>query len=487
MKLLPTDEGFVFTSKDTLVWQRHRQAKPTGTIPLNQEAYNDYRFTRLQWEITDPENLPLIATYELHVSVIHRLSSIHVTHANVFWQHPQTLEWTPIPHTFDETTQTIQLQTNKLGHFAIAVNHYWYSSFTQRLADEYPNWTAIRQDKESNGQKFLNFFGIELETVEHYLEWIGKQKYLTTVDLNVYDWIYCYPVGVSLETSSITVYAKSDHKRTLLPQLENLSSFFFNDQDGGGIWDSGEKKWYSAVDYGTIVVQGVINGKHQLIQADPIPFHVWNALDEFGLLFGVERLFLETNADYQQRLLDVFRYPSGTHEQGLIHGIARDLGLIESMDKNNQALLWKDDFKSFVLKNTSGKTIHPSTIQVDGHFLTEEEYSVDLVGKITIHPKKTGMTHQVRVITGVEVYALYDQSNPTLHSFLYETNGQATPTFIRWVSYINTVAPVMWDYVVWDEGFWDTIDESLTGIGYLPNQWDTSLDVWKNYTFDSIY
>ena len=59
----------------------------------------------------------------------------------------------------------------------------------------------------------------------------------------------------------------------------------------------------------------------------PEVHQVFNELDKFGLLLGLQRLENERNAEYKQRLLDVFVHRSGSSYQGLIHGITRELGL----------------------------------------------------------------------------------------------------------------------------------------------------------------
>src|SRR5690606_11731772 len=108
------------------------------------------------------------------------------------------------------------------------------------------------------------------------------------------------------------------------------------------------------------------NGKTSTHTVEPMDHHLWNALDEFGLLLGVRRLHRETNAAYKERLFDVFRYPAGAHDTGLTNGIARDLNLIHRQDKNGTPLVWKDDRNDFVLRNTSGRYVDIRSLRVDG-------------------------------------------------------------------------------------------------------------------------
>ena len=59
----------------------------------------------------------------------------------------------------------------------------------------------------------------------------------------------------------------------------------------------------------------------------PEAHKVYNELDKFGLLLGLERLENEKNAAYKRRLLDVFVNRAGSTYRGLVNGITRELGL----------------------------------------------------------------------------------------------------------------------------------------------------------------
>jgi len=61
--------------------------------------------------------------------------------------------------------------------------------------------------------------------------------------------------------------------------------------------------------------------------SDIQPHQVFNELDKFGLLLGLERLPQESNIIYKKRLLDVFTHRANSTTQGLVYGITRELGL----------------------------------------------------------------------------------------------------------------------------------------------------------------
>ena len=64
-----------------------------------------------------------------------------------------------------------------------------------------------------------------------------------------------------------------------------------------------------------------------LIVSTPEVFNVWNCFDEFGLILSLPRIPAETNADYKDRLLDVYTNPANSTYSGLRYGIARELGI----------------------------------------------------------------------------------------------------------------------------------------------------------------
>ena len=65
----------------------------------------------------------------------------------------------------------------------------------------------------------------------------------------------------------------------------------------------------------------------EFIGSEIKPHQLFNELDKFGLLLGLERLPLELNAPYKERLLDVFANRADSTTRGLVNGITRELGL----------------------------------------------------------------------------------------------------------------------------------------------------------------
>lgn len=439
--------------------------------------YKDYQPTWIGYDIPSPTSV------ELTISFANRLPMINAKHS-IICKEDSLGNWVPLETKLDVIEKTWNVIVETGGRFVVFTNQYWYSSYTQNMANEYPSWTRIQKSKESLGQRFLNFFGLHFDEIKEYLNWIHDQKFIGAADIQAMDWIYSYDLVEVKQTDTIVFTDNA----TSIKTIESIRDFFYNESLQGGIIDYEKRKFYSINKYENFhakVTRGTLVTE---FDAKPVSFHVWNSMDEFGLLVGVKRLYLEKNREYKERILDAFRYPANTSDEGLTNGIARELNMImrsyKDVNGNVIPLVWKNDSKSFFIKNRSGLFLDIRTLRVDGKRLEEKEFKVDPVGNILIYPRYEGKEHQISFIYGLEKHELHDRRDEDLYKMMYTPNAQATSKLLGWVEYINTVAPVMWDRFKWDEGFWDTIDKKLTGLGYIPNMWDSDIEIWKTYTFD---
>jgi hypothetical protein len=472
-----THKDIHIISEQPVTWEQKKEPLYKGSPILETQEhpyYRDYRPTALQFELFSSTTTQSI---QIEIPYQNRLTSLEAKHSLVCKYDEQKQGWQPVEYIIDTTNKKIIIKANEVGLYGVFVNYYWYSSYTPELASEFPRWSRIRKTKESTGQRFLNFFGIHFEEIKEFLTWISEQKYIGTADIHVYDWIYMYELMEVKQTDEIQIWYENNGAQETVQAFDTLREFFFNPTNRGGIIDYDKRRFYSKVEYPSLWFRVQREGQVYEFESKPVPFHVWNSLDDIGLLVGVRRLYLEPNVSFKERILDVFRYPANTSDEGLTNGIARELDMV-------QRIVWKDDNKAFYLKNTSGLYIDPRTLRVDGQPLNEDQYVIDEESNILIHPLYEGKEHVISFMRGIEKYELHDQQNEKLHRILFLPNGQATETFRNWVKYIRTVAPIMWDEFRWDEGFWDTIDKNLTGVGYLPNMWDSDIEVWRDYTFD---
>lgn len=80
------------------------------------------------------------------------------------------------------------------------------SRITQELANYFPGWSRVRTNKQSIGYTFLNAMAQSIDGMDRYLERMGHNYYLATVNLDEVDWLY----SVSLPTTYEFSYNTSD-------------------------------------------------------------------------------------------------------------------------------------------------------------------------------------------------------------------------------------------------------------------------------------
>lgn len=243
-------EDIWIESSDTLSWQqRFDDTLNYENLQINKKEFTDYKPSKLQFCFVSSivqQNIKVKIPYA------NRLSDIHAKNAAICRYEESEKQWVLIQHALDDVNKTLNFETDITGIYGVFINHYWYSSLTQRLADEYPIWTNIRQNKNSTGQAFLNFFGIELETVQNYLEWIQDQKYIQTADIRTLDWVHMYQLPDIKTSDELSVTRFNGIEAVNVTVLESLKEFFYNDRNEGGILDYEENKFYTVKNHGQL-------------------------------------------------------------------------------------------------------------------------------------------------------------------------------------------------------------------------------------------
>jgi hypothetical protein len=194
--------------------------------------------------------------------------------------------------------------------------------------------------------------------------------------------------------------------------------------------------------------------------------HIWNYFDEFGLLLACPRLKEETNSEYKNRLLDVFRYPAGSHSVGLMHGIARELGI-------KVKAVWKDRSEDFIIDRPmvilNNIFVDSERVNLNDVFISDSE-TIILKGD----PTKELQTATVEYIAGLDLKSMTNKQDLDLHNKLYNIELYGTPLLKRYMEQIEALAPVDWGKFVWDFSHWDTNTINTNGSSFLPNLYDAS-------------
>ena len=366
-----------------------------------------------------------------------------------------------------------------------------FSRYTEELRKVFPIWSKIRKDPNSIGAQFLSVIGWKLEEVEWLLNYAYDQVYIATADINQVDIIYKARIPNHLRPDMNYQFTSDSH---VLHPASKLTQFLSSpsipshygalQHDTQYYIDFEEKYVYVRQPFGAsdeypngYLDLVVLDNTGREILRETLPLvlhHVWNFFDEFGLLLNVPRLYGERNAEYKERILDVFRRPSSSTYRGLMNGIARELGLVYQIK-------WVDGGTSIVLPHSR---VDKESILVDNEPYLEEYIQQDESGRYVLVGMETyqGVERIVRYIAGVELHELHNEEDKRFQEELYHIDGTATLRLKYYVDVIRNRVPIMWGQWKWNQGFWNIADETMSGYGYLPSFYDARFTGWKTYT-----
>lgn len=363
-----------------------------------------------------------------------------------------------------------------------------FKDYTKRLREAFPVWTKIRKDPNAIGSQFLSVIGMTLDDVEWVLQYAYEQCYIGTTDIHQVDFVYRTRIPNTLTASMPYKFYAGSY---VLNETQNVNQFLspfermnhYNElQFKNQYYIDFESKFaYVRDPFGAnteypegfieIVVQDD-NGKDIINERLTLyPHHVWNFFDEFGLLLDTPRLYKERNAEYKERILDVFRRPSDSTERGLLNGMARDLGLIHQYP-------WDNGGRDFQLPHSR---IDTTSVMVDDVYFDNIE--VKPTGEVVLKGMTAyeGQKRTIRYIAGITIHELHDETDKEFQNTLYRIDGTATPRLHYYVENIRNVVPIMWGQFKWDEGFWDSTDAAFSGYGFIPSLYDAKINGWKDY------
>lgn len=215
--------------------------------------------------------------------------------------------------------------------------------FTKNMMVMLPQWMKMAKDPESVGAKFLDAFSVEYGEVERYLEECLNNQFIGTANLGMIDFAYKVPLALGKvldfnENVSLDVVLYKDNMKASAFQVYSLKHFYESDE-ACFIVDRQEEYIYIRLNdlmmddvfnpLDAISIDGTLHYEYHL-------HHIWNAFDEFGILLGLNRLPGERNPAFKERILDVFKNPANSTKEGVLNGIARELGIKkEDMEVNS--------------------------------------------------------------------------------------------------------------------------------------------------------
>ncbi len=368
-----------------------------------------------------------------------------------------------------------------------------FSEVTKKLQAMMPSWSRIKYDPESKGAQFLNVFGLQFEDIEAYLQYALENYHIMTADVKQIDLVYRAVLPRSLkETMKIQVIGND----RLLTEMDTLKMFyegidnrflehkqvyypnpFYIDWTDNIIYTRYSYGVDNEYPDGKITVR-VFNDTEMIFEYDirQSPHHVWNVFDEFGLLLDLPRIHAERNAEYKERLLNVFLHVPNSTKTGMANALAEELDMRRRVkrvvkDDNTYNLEYTNVFTPSLRKHR--------TEEVRFSVSDNEDKEVTLMvndGDINIDGAV-----QFDFIAGIKLHEFHDKSDAEFQSMLYDIEGRATPVLKYYIEVIKQKVPTMWGEFIWNESFWDVSDEQLSGHGVIPTFQDARFLAWQNF------
>lgn len=162
------------------------------------------------------------------------------------------------------------------------------------------------------------------------------------------------------------------------------------------------------------------------------PYHVWNFVDELGLLVDLERHDLEDNETFRWRILDVYRNRGGGGRENFLNAVRRELNLWQSHG------ISPDPQDGFPDEDADGNKVAVPEI------LDMQDIENDREDP--------------------------DSDEDTEHYFTVD--GLPTRKFVRLVNRLSWEYPATWGRFQWDRAVWDIAADDFRGFSTTPNRYD---------------
>ena len=112
--------------------------------------------------------------------------------------------------------------------------------------------------------------------------------------------------------------------------------------------------------------------------------------------------------------------------------------------------------------------------------MSRESLAEDSPEVESIQLRYKNLEKEIHFVHSIKVDAMHDNE---FRRSLYNDDGFPSEELKRYEVELSNVAPIMWDRFVWDEAFWDVVDENLMGLEVLPHKWDQTLEIFQTSTF----
>lgn len=290
---------------------------------------------------------------------------------------------------------------------------------TRSMLSRFPGWTKIYQDSlekstpslatpSSNAGKFLNAVSGELlDRIDGLITKAEIDSFIASVDLEQVDWLYASqpvePGFIKVRGNGIELTRISSFEELVTSKLVD-NVFYYNFLTF---------QLYTLKNYTTLYADKT--------SIDQIPIQNFNTFDEFGLRVGLQRLYLESNENFKNRILDVYFNPPDISANGLKRTLRRELDIWRAYDATPNSLY-------------------------------------------------QGATPEILEISDILNSSIY-----------FSEEGNAKQEFFDLVEDLNKRFPSNYGYIKWGEAYWDYAGIRSEGVSRIPQYSDATPLATQNY------
>jgi hypothetical protein len=286
------------------------------------------------------------------------------------------------------------------------------SDHTRNILSRFPGWTKIYADSLQKatpeiavpdtlaGSFFNSLVADGLDDIDSLMTRVDLDSFISSANVNQLSWIYLsFPVspgfikvrGDGIELARVSRYSE------LLQYTAEDYVFYYNYLTS---------ELFTIKQYGTLHVDS--------LKVEQIPVQSFNSFDELGLRVGLQRLFLEENDRFKQRILDVYINPPDITLDGFKRTLRRELDI------------WKA-YGSTPNSFEPGST--PDVLEISD-LLKNEKY--------------------------------------------FDQEGNPKDSFHELVESLNKSFPSNYGYIKWNEAYWDYAGIENEGITRIPQVADAT-------------
>lgn len=280
------------------------------------------------------------------------------------------------------------------------------------MLSRFPGWTKIYLDSvekatpelatpDTNAGKMINaMVGEHLDNIDALVSRVELDSFISSADINQIAWAY---ISTPVQPGFVKVYgdsvelARVSSYDELLRCLPTDYVFYYNYLTS---------ELFTLRDFSTLYVDTSL--------VDQIPIQNFNSFDEMGLHVGLQRLYLESNANFRLRILDVYINPPDITLQGLKRTLRRELDIWRAYDAT------------------------PNSVYA-------------------------GATPEILEITDILTNPLY-----------FDIEGNPKKQFFELVEDLNVRYPSNFGYIKWGEAYWDYAGLNQEGVSRIPQQADAT-------------